>query len=283
MSYQHREWASGYDWCHTGYKSCGHALVLFSVDLARDHLRHQTTFSGAIHKPQEVRREARFPPNRGYSALLHERVFRLNLFWMNYLTDFTNSMPPSLVSGGSCRNENLQKLQWHSTGRGAGYLIGRYIAAKWSGIFHEQNDLFSYFPFLLFLIFLFFYLQRWRSSQMWSARSLRSLSHSTLSPPDYQIGVQTCATAVKTAASVSVYVRLWKQAESSQHCEMTIFLFPPGLCATFVPCILACKVAQDNGDSCCVPFLPGAMIALRTSIRSRYRIDVSVLKLSKHG
>ncbi|KAM3613797.1 uncharacterized protein V6R79_005162 [Siganus canaliculatus] len=46
------------------------------------------------------------------------------------------------------------------------------------------------------------------------------------------------------------------------------------LCATFVPCILACKVAQDNGDSCCVPFLPGAMIALRTSIRSRYNIGI---------
>uniref|UniRef100_A0AAZ3R4I2 Uncharacterized protein n=1 Tax=Oncorhynchus tshawytscha TaxID=74940 RepID=A0AAZ3R4I2_ONCTS len=47
------------------------------------------------------------------------------------------------------------------------------------------------------------------------------------------------------------------------------------LCAIFVPCILGCKVAQDNGDSCCVPFLPGALIALRTSIRSKYRISVS--------
>ncbi|TNN89235.1 Toll-like receptor 13 [Liparis tanakae] len=50
----------------------------------------------------------------------------------------------------------------------------------------------------------------------------------------------------------------------------------PGLCATFIPCILGCKVAQDNGDSCCVPFLPGALIALRTSIRSRYNIEGSV-------
>ncbi|AWO96330.1 putative cornifelin [Scophthalmus maximus] len=48
------------------------------------------------------------------------------------------------------------------------------------------------------------------------------------------------------------------------------------LCATFIPCILGCKVAQDNGDSCCVPFLPGAMIALRTSMRSRYHIQGSV-------
>ncbi|KAJ0000034.1 hypothetical protein NQD34_011876 [Periophthalmus magnuspinnatus] len=48
------------------------------------------------------------------------------------------------------------------------------------------------------------------------------------------------------------------------------------LCATFIPCILGCKVAQDNGDSCCIPFLPGAMIALRTSVRSRYHISGSV-------
>uniref|UniRef100_A0A8C6T9G6 Cornifelin n=1 Tax=Neogobius melanostomus TaxID=47308 RepID=A0A8C6T9G6_9GOBI len=48
------------------------------------------------------------------------------------------------------------------------------------------------------------------------------------------------------------------------------------LCASFIPCILGCKVAQDNGDSCCIPFLPGAMIALRTSIRSRYHISGSV-------
>ncbi|KAM8869660.1 LOW QUALITY PROTEIN: cornifelin homolog [Spinachia spinachia] len=48
------------------------------------------------------------------------------------------------------------------------------------------------------------------------------------------------------------------------------------LCATFIPCILGCKVAQDNGDSCCVSFLPGAMFALRTSIRGRYHIEGSV-------
>ncbi|CAB1334024.1 unnamed protein product [Coregonus sp. 'balchen'] len=48
-----------------------------------------------------------------------------------------------------------------------------------------------------------------------------------------------------------------------------------GLCAIFLPCILGCKIAQDNGDSCCVPFLPGALIALRTSIRSKYRIPMA--------
>uniref|UniRef100_A0A671T0G1 PLAC8 protein n=1 Tax=Sinocyclocheilus anshuiensis TaxID=1608454 RepID=A0A671T0G1_9TELE len=43
------------------------------------------------------------------------------------------------------------------------------------------------------------------------------------------------------------------------------------LCGAFIPCILGCKVAQDNGDSCCLPFLPGAMIALRTSIHDKYQ------------
>ncbi|XP_027868424.1 cornifelin homolog [Xiphophorus couchianus] len=55
-----------------------------------------------------------------------------------------------------------------------------------------------------------------------------------------------------------------------------IYLSSKGLCGAFIPCILGCKVAQDNGDSCCLPFLPGAMIALRTSIRSKYNIEGSV-------
>ncbi|KAG9337721.1 hypothetical protein JZ751_028218 [Albula glossodonta] len=48
------------------------------------------------------------------------------------------------------------------------------------------------------------------------------------------------------------------------------------LCGTFLPCILGCKVAQDHGDSCCLPFLPGAFIALRTSIRNKYNIGGSI-------
>ncbi|KAM9852752.1 cornifelin homolog [Aulostomus maculatus] len=48
------------------------------------------------------------------------------------------------------------------------------------------------------------------------------------------------------------------------------------LCGTFVPCILECKVAQDSGECCCLPLLPGAMTALRTSMRSRYHISGSV-------
>lgn len=80
-----------------------------------------------------------------------------------------------------------------------------------------------------------------------------------------------------------VFVEKNKQ-QNSQSCEinMRICLSPAGLCASLVLRILGCKVAQDNGDSCCVPILPGAMIALRISIRSRYHIGVSVLKLSEH-
>ncbi|XP_056619426.1 cornifelin homolog [Triplophysa dalaica] len=45
------------------------------------------------------------------------------------------------------------------------------------------------------------------------------------------------------------------------------------LCGTFIPCALGCKVAQDHDETCCLPFLPGAMVALRTSIRDKYQIN----------
>ncbi|KAJ8289831.1 hypothetical protein GJAV_G00005830 [Gymnothorax javanicus] len=48
------------------------------------------------------------------------------------------------------------------------------------------------------------------------------------------------------------------------------------LCGAFLPCILACKVAQDHGENCCLPILPGSMIALRTSIRDKYHISGSI-------
>ncbi|XP_019751618.1 cornifelin homolog [Hippocampus comes] len=50
------------------------------------------------------------------------------------------------------------------------------------------------------------------------------------------------------------------------------------LCGTFLPCILECKVAQDHGESCCLAFLPSSSVALRTSIRHKYRIEGSVCK-----
>ncbi|KAL6489498.1 hypothetical protein MHYP_G00032390 [Metynnis hypsauchen] len=48
------------------------------------------------------------------------------------------------------------------------------------------------------------------------------------------------------------------------------------LCGTFIPCCLGCKIAQDHGESCCLPYLPGALVALRTSIRDKYLISGSI-------
>ncbi|XP_056398717.1 cornifelin homolog B-like [Hyla sarda] len=47
-------------------------------------------------------------------------------------------------------------------------------------------------------------------------------------------------------------------------------------CGTFVPCILACKVASDYGECCCLPFLGGAILAMRTGIRERHHIPGSI-------
>ncbi|XP_063291899.1 cornifelin homolog B-like [Pelobates fuscus] len=48
------------------------------------------------------------------------------------------------------------------------------------------------------------------------------------------------------------------------------------LCGTFVPCILACKVASAFDECCCLPVLCGTTIALRTGIRERYHIKGSI-------
>ncbi|XP_024078727.1 cornifelin homolog A-like, partial [Terrapene carolina triunguis] len=48
------------------------------------------------------------------------------------------------------------------------------------------------------------------------------------------------------------------------------------LCGTFVPCILACQVSQDFGESCFLPCLPGTLLALRTGVRERYHIEGSI-------
>ncbi|MBN3300490.1 CNFN protein, partial [Amia calva] len=60
------------------------------------------------------------------------------------------------------------------------------------------------------------------------------------------------------------------------HSNRSTARYLTGLCGTFLPCILACKVAQDQDESCCLPFLPGALIALRTRIRDMYGIGGSV-------
>ncbi|XP_062996612.1 cornifelin-like [Elgaria multicarinata webbii] len=43
-------------------------------------------------------------------------------------------------------------------------------------------------------------------------------------------------------------------------------------CGLIIPCILACKVAVDYGECCCVPYLPGALVAMRTGLREQLRI-----------
>ncbi|XP_059573940.1 cornifelin homolog [Alligator mississippiensis] len=48
------------------------------------------------------------------------------------------------------------------------------------------------------------------------------------------------------------------------------------LCGALVPCILASRVSERFGQTCLLPCLPGALVALRTGIRERYRIEGSV-------
>ncbi|XP_072463976.1 uncharacterized protein [Notamacropus eugenii] len=35
-----------------------------------------------------------------------------------------------------------------------------------------------------------------------------------------------------------------------------------------LPCLLACFVANTQGECCCLPYLPGALVAMRTSLRA---------------
>ncbi|CAI9580417.1 unnamed protein product [Staurois parvus] len=48
------------------------------------------------------------------------------------------------------------------------------------------------------------------------------------------------------------------------------------LCGTFVPCILACRVATDYGECCCLPLVFGTTLAMRTGIRERYHIPGTI-------
>ncbi|XP_064619611.1 cornifelin-like [Lineus longissimus] len=46
-------------------------------------------------------------------------------------------------------------------------------------------------------------------------------------------------------------------------------------------CCLGCLVSKVNdrmGECCCVPYLPGGMLALRTKMRERYRIQGGIFK-----
>uniref|UniRef100_W5M7B9 Cornifelin n=2 Tax=Lepisosteus oculatus TaxID=7918 RepID=W5M7B9_LEPOC len=48
------------------------------------------------------------------------------------------------------------------------------------------------------------------------------------------------------------------------------------LCGGFCPCVLACQLAEQNGECFCLPLLDGSMLALRTGMRARYNIQGSV-------
>ncbi|XP_013923994.1 PREDICTED: cornifelin [Thamnophis sirtalis] len=52
--------------------------------------------------------------------------------------------------------------------------------------------------------------------------------------------------------------------------------FPPRICGTLAPCVLACQVAASLGECCCLPILPGALVALRTGLREQQRIKGDV-------
>ncbi|XP_071987600.1 cornifelin homolog A-like [Engystomops pustulosus] len=47
-------------------------------------------------------------------------------------------------------------------------------------------------------------------------------------------------------------------------------------CGTFCPLILACRVASEFGECCCLPLVGGTMLALRTGLRERHRIPGTI-------
>ncbi|XP_068099180.1 cornifelin homolog B-like isoform X2 [Hyperolius riggenbachi] len=52
---------------------------------------------------------------------------------------------------------------------------------------------------------------------------------------------------------------------------------PMCLIGCVCPCLLPCYVSALFGELCCLGLLPGAMFALRTGVRERYRIPGSLL------
>ncbi|XP_074163100.1 cornifelin homolog [Sminthopsis crassicaudata] len=52
----------------------------------------------------------------------------------------------------------------------------------------------------------------------------------------------------------------------------------PNLCVNgaLFPCLLACYVAHTQGECCCLPYLPGALVAMRTSLRTSLGIQGSI-------
>ncbi|XP_064425711.1 cornifelin homolog [Latimeria chalumnae] len=74
-----------------------------------------------------------------------------------------------------------------------------------------------------------------------------------------------------TTFSISNQSSSWSSGLCDCCADMSICL-----CGVFLPCILACRVAQDFEECCCVAFLPGSLLAMRTGIRERYHISGSV-------
>uniref|UniRef100_A0A8C6XXE8 Cornifelin n=1 Tax=Naja naja TaxID=35670 RepID=A0A8C6XXE8_NAJNA len=53
-------------------------------------------------------------------------------------------------------------------------------------------------------------------------------------------------------------------------------MLPACICGSLAPCILACQVSANLGEFCCLPCLPGAMVAARTALREQLRIEGNV-------
>ncbi|XP_072463977.1 uncharacterized protein [Notamacropus eugenii] len=49
-----------------------------------------------------------------------------------------------------------------------------------------------------------------------------------------------------------------------------------GVNGALLPCLLACFVANTQGECCCLPYLPGALVAMRTSLRATQGIQGSI-------
>ncbi|XP_033014234.1 cornifelin-like [Lacerta agilis] len=65
--------------------------------------------------------------------------------------------------------------------------------------------------------------------------------------------------------------RDWKSGLTDCSSDQTICF-----CGIFcLPC-LTCKVGAQYGECFCVPFLPGALVAMRTGLREQLRIKVPV-------
>ncbi|XP_036598901.1 cornifelin [Trichosurus vulpecula] len=70
----------------------------------------------------------------------------------------------------------------------------------------------------------------------------------------------------------------YQTQQSDWHTELTDCCndMPVCLCGTFAPLCLACRIADDFGECCCAPYLPGGLHSIRTGMRERYHILGSV-------